>query len=171
MKKVIKPVKPSKSLKTVKLKAAAREWVAMATFKPADSNNEERSNDYQRFLLGLLRRELREQGVGFLLVREFGTGESANDRPDASHFHVVLTAALSDDTKRRLQKAFLRRCGLANNATKVFHYTNHEREGEPTFGDYVTKFKKRKKDVIHPPASWDSKKLIRFYHYGFIGLA
>lgn len=169
MKKVNKPARPSRSLKTVKRKAGEREWVAMATFKPADANNEERSNDYQRFLVGLLRRELRGKGIGFLLVREFGTGKGTNDRPDASHFHVVLTARLSDDTKAKLQSAFLRRCCLPNNATKVFHYTNHVKEGKPTFGDYVSKLEKGKIDVIHPPASWDYRKLIRCYHHGFPG--
>jgi len=140
----------------------------MLTFKPIHTINEQRSNNCQNFLTALLRRELRGMSVGFLLVREFGVRKTANESPDASHFHVVLTDPIPDKTVKRFQRAFVRHCGLPDNKTKVFHYTTHVREGEPRFGEYVSKLEKWKIDVINPPHSWDYRKLIRCYQSGFL---
>ena len=162
------PPRPSRSLATLKAKAKLHKWQAMLTFKPNDSTNGARSNRHQRYLIGLLRREFRGMSIGFLLVREFGTGRCITEAPDRSHFHVVLTETISPQITERLKNAFLRRCKLFNNQSRAFNYIEHSREGEPTFGEYVSKLNKGKHDVIRPPISWNPKELIRIYHYGKI---
>lgn len=166
--KVAKPKRPSKSLKSIQTLAKTRRWVAMATFKPHETINEITSNHFQAFLLGLLRRELRGTGIGFLLVREFGTSGSENDSGDRSHFHAVMTADLRDDRQARIKARFLRRCGLKNNQSRAFDYRTHTRDGEPKFGDYVSKLEKDGVDVIHPPSHWNFKALNRPYHSGYL---
>jgi len=169
IRKVNKPQRRSRSIETLKKKAALEDWKAMLTFKPPDSDSVEKSNSYHRYLTGLLRREFKKMSVGFCLVREFGSGKSVGDRPDCSHFHVVVNRTLDASTRERIKCAFLRRCGLENNITKAFHYTEHEREGPQQFGAYISKIEKGSKDVHHPPQGWDLKKLIRSYHYSGIG--
>lgn len=165
--KVAKALRPSKSLETVKVKAQLQTWEAMLTFKPTDSDSVERSNKHQTYLIGLLRRELRGS-VGFLVVREFGTGRSDTDRADRSHFHAVLTKPIPEGTVDRLQRGFLRRCGLRNNQSRAFEYKVHHGLSPCTFGDYVSKVKKGKIDVISAPYGWDYKKLRRPYHFSSI---
>ena len=165
--KVVKAARPSRSIASVKSKAKSESWEAMLTFNPPDSNNEKRSNAHQRYLVGLLRRELKGKFVAFLLVREFGTGRTKNERPDASHFHVVLAKDIPRDTVERIKRAFLRRCQLPDNRTKAFHYQKHTIEGESRFGNYVSKIEKGKIDVFHPPISWNPKRLVRAYHFGY----
>ncbi len=165
---VAKPERLSKSLQSVRKLATAHRWLAMVTFKPRETTNVITSNNFQTFLLDLLRRELRGKGIGFMLVREFGTGRSENDSGDRSHFHAVMTAELPEDLETRVKKSFLRRCGLKNNQSRAYDYRTHTRDGEPTFGAYVAKLKKDGIDVINPPEGWDFKKLRRLYQKGFL---
>lgn len=160
--------RPSKSLATVRNIEQRHCWLAMLTFKPMDSDCAARSNGHQRFLLNLLRRELRADKTGFLVVREFGSGSSQDDGRNRTHFHVIFTKALAPERVRRLQAALLRRCGEENNQRKIVDYRTHNQEGEPRFGSYVTKFKKGNTDLIKPPQGWPHGKLLRFYHSGFL---
>jgi hypothetical protein len=166
--KVSKPKRASKSLGALKKMTDAHRWLAMLTFKPEKSIDVIQSNEYQRFLVGLLRRELRGKQIGFLLVREFGVGQGINNSGEMSHFHVVLTDRLPKNLAIRIRTLFLNRCGLKNDPSRTFNYREHTRPGEPKFGDYVSKFKKDGIDTINPPIQWNYKKLIRLYHSGFL---
>lgn len=166
--KVSKPKRPSKSLVSLTRISSVHKFVAMATFKPRGATNAVVSNKIQKFLICLLRRELKGRKIGFLLVREFGTGRTDRDSGERSHFHVVFTNHLSDDAVGRIQRSFLRRCGLCDNRSRVFDYRTHARTGEPAFGRYISKFKKDGIDVFHPPATWNYRDLMRPYQTGFL---
>jgi len=166
--KVSKPKRPSKSLGSLRKLADAHRWVAMVTFKPKETTNEIQSNEYQRFLARLFRRELRGKQIGFLLVREFGTGQGVNNLADRSHFHAVLTDRLPKVLVVRIRRLFLNRCGLKTDPSRTFDYREHTRDGEPEFGKYISKFKKDSIDVINPPIQWNFKKLTRLYHSGYL---
>jgi len=166
--KASKPKRPSKSLGSLAKLAKAHCWLAMATFKPDWTTSETQSNACQRFLAGLLRRELRGKQIGFLLVREFGTGRGVYHLTDRSHFHAVLTDRLPKGLANRIRRLFLNRCGLKKDPSRTFDYREHTLDGEPTFGKYVSKITKHKIDVKHPPSTWNYKKLIRLYHSGYL---
>ena len=166
--KVSKPERPSKSLKTITRLASAHTWTSMLTLKPKTTIDEDSSNEFQEYITGLLRRELRGHEIGFLLVREFGTGSSEGEDPNRSHFHIVLTRDLPEEITERLQTAFLRKCRLPNNQSRTFDYRIHTKDGPPMFGKYVSKLDKNGIDVIHPPADWDYRKLERPYRYGYL---
>ncbi len=161
---VSKPPIPSRSLPTLQRIARAHQWIGMLNFNPP-AISEARSNGFQKFLNKLLRRELKGTGIGFLLVREFARIPEPIVK---SHFHAVVTSPVPEAISDKIQKHFVRRCGLKDNTTKVYKYSAHVRTGECKFGKYVEKLEKDGVDVKHAPAAWNYRLLMRPYHFGYL---
>lgn len=162
--KIWKPDRPSKSLGSLRKIALGHRWPAMFSFNPP-ATTAALSNEFQLFLNKLFRRELKGNQIGFLLVREFKPIPAV---PERSHFHVLVTQPLPESLVKRFEKRFLKRCGLKGNRSRAFDYAFHILEGEPTFGNYVCKFKKDGVDVTSTPKDWDYKNILKPFHFGYL---